>query len=225
VARILEVIVTCREEAREAEAGGADRLELVRDLALGGLTPEMGIVEEVLESVRIPVRVMVREQASMSAGPAEIKRLRNLAADLSRLPIDGVVLGFLHEGAVDMAVTRHIVEAANVPATFHRAFDQISNPERAITDLKTIPRIDRILTSGGSGTWPERREQLLRWREKARPEIELLVAAGLDAAVLAEMREREWSFEFHVGRAVRNPHQVSGAIDRQYVAALKNGHK
>jgi copper homeostasis protein len=224
VARILEVIVMSSEEAREAEAGGADRLELVRDLASGGLTPEIVVVQEVLESVKIPVRVMVRERASMSAGPAEqLQRLRGLAADLSRLPINGLVLGFIKEGAVNVEATRHILEAVNVPATFHRAFDEIADPERAITDLKTIPRIDRILTSGGPGTWPERREQLLRWREKSRPEIELLVAAGLKTAALAEMRHPDWAFEFHVGRAARNPRQVWGAVDRRYVAALKNG--
>ncbi len=226
MARILEVIVTSAEEAREAEAGGADRLELVRDLASGGLTPEIRVVQEVLESAKIPVRVMVRERASMSAGPAEqAHKLRILAASLSRLPIHGLVLGFIRGGVVDIAATRHILEAVNVPATFHRAFDEIADPERAITELKTIPQIDRVLTSGGSGTWPERRARLFQWNKKSRPEIELLVAAGLEAAALAELRRPDWEFEFHVGRAARNPHQIWGSVDRRYVAALKNGNR
>src|SRR6188474_594629 len=56
----LEVIATSLEDAVEAEAGGADRIELVRDLAAGGMTPPLDLVDAVLSRVRIPVRVMVR---------------------------------------------------------------------------------------------------------------------------------------------------------------------
>jgi len=226
VGRILEVIVTSAEEAREAEAGGADRLELVRDLASGGLTPPVGVVQEVLESVRIPVRVMIREEPSMLAGPpSDVRKLRSSAAELSRLGIDGVVLGFIIGGRVDLEATRYILEAVDVPATFHRAFDEISDAAQAIEDLKEVPRIDRILTSGGPGSWLERRARLLRWAEQSRPKIEILVAAGLCPDVLAELPRDTLEFEFHVGRAARNPHQVWGKVDSQYVASLKNGHR
>jgi len=70
MARFLEVIVTSIEDAVEAEAGGADRLELVRALEVGGLTPELDLIRTVLQTVKIPVRVMLRETPSMSAGTA-----------------------------------------------------------------------------------------------------------------------------------------------------------
>jgi copper homeostasis protein len=38
---LLEVIVLSVEDARAAEEGGADRLEVVRDIHLGGLTPPL----------------------------------------------------------------------------------------------------------------------------------------------------------------------------------------
>ncbi len=41
---LLEVIVTSVDEACAAEQGGADRLELVSDLASEGLTPSLSLV-------------------------------------------------------------------------------------------------------------------------------------------------------------------------------------
>ena len=52
--KLLEVIVTSVDEARAAEEGGADRLELLRDLDVEGLTPVLALVEDVLASVTIP---------------------------------------------------------------------------------------------------------------------------------------------------------------------------
>ena len=60
---MLEVIVTTLEEALLAEQGGAGRLELVANLAAGGLTPDLGLVQRVIAAVRIPVNVMIRPHA------------------------------------------------------------------------------------------------------------------------------------------------------------------
>jgi copper homeostasis protein len=54
---LLEVAVASLEDALAAEAGGADRLELNAALALGGLTPSLGMVREVKDAVRLPVLV------------------------------------------------------------------------------------------------------------------------------------------------------------------------
>jgi copper homeostasis protein len=94
--RKLEVIVTSAAEARVAAAAGADRLELVRDLNTGGLTPEWEVIREVIAAVGIPVRVMLRENASMAvADAAELKALQTKAAQIHALPINGLVMGWV----------------------------------------------------------------------------------------------------------------------------------
>ena len=133
--RILEVIVTSLNEAIEAELGGADRLELVCSLESGGLTPPLRLVREVVERVSIPVRVMLRENASMSiGGPAELNTLQCKARTLAELPIDGLVFGFLKDGALDLTATKELLaEAPRCQATFHRAFDHLRDPLRGVT--------------------------------------------------------------------------------------------
>src|SRR5947209_10081128 len=103
---LLEVIVTSVADAVEAEVGGADRLELVAALLLGGLTPPLELVREIVERVSIPVRVMVRESPSMTvANSGEVRRLRTAAAEISKLRISGLVTGFVKDGLLDIDTT------------------------------------------------------------------------------------------------------------------------
>lgn len=221
---ILEVIVTSGTDAIAAEAGGAGRLELARDIPSGGLTPDLVVVREVIEAVSIPVRVMLRNAASMHAGDeTELQILRACAGEISRLPVDGFVAGFIRDGEVDLDAMRYLLEPVpDIRVTFHRAFDELANPLPAIEHLKSIGQIDRILTDGGKGDWPLRKRRLIEWQRAAAPEITLLVAAGLEPSILEDLSCAPAPFEFHVGRAARKGHQISNPIDREQVASLKS---
>ncbi|HEY7307486.1 MAG TPA: copper homeostasis protein CutC [Bryobacteraceae bacterium] len=221
---ILEVIVTTVEEAREAEAGGADRLELVRALCSGGLTPDLCLVRDVVRTVSVPVRVMVRETASMTIRDgAEMEALRNQASEIARLPVDGLVAGFVRRGEIDEDAMRQLLEPVpRLGVTFHRAFDEVENPLRAIEQLKGIRQVDHILTAGGQGEWPHRKVRLREWQQAASPEIAIIVAAGLCPSILEDLNGEPQSFQFHVGRAARAGHSISSAVDRRQVASLKS---
>ena len=69
---VLEVIVESVADAREAARGGADRLEVVRALELGGLTPPLTLVREIAEAVSLPLRVMVRGNAGYATTPRNV---------------------------------------------------------------------------------------------------------------------------------------------------------
>jgi copper homeostasis protein len=223
MAKILEVIVTSEDEALEAEAGGADRLELVTRFELGGLTPDVSVVERVLRKVHIPVRVMLRETPTLQAGTeSDLKGLSRKAAELATLPIHGLVLGFVAERELDLASTQMVLAGApQLKATFHKAFEEAADPLRAIKQLKELPQVDRILTTGGAGSWAERRERLDQWQSAAGDQVRLLVGAGLCECVLAGLREDGRLMEAHVGRAARTPRTVDGKVRREQVAALK----
>jgi copper homeostasis protein len=221
--KVLEVIVTSLEDAVEAQAGGADRLEVVRELALGGLTPDLALVRRIVDTVRIPVRVMLRETASMSlANLGELDILCRKAAEINVLLVDGIVAGFVSDGQVDLATLRAIAKAApKMSITFHRAFDVLPDPLQAIRDLKTVPQVDRILTIGGSGSWPERQSRLHQWQHCAAPEIKLLAGAGLLEPVIRDLQMDPYIGEIHIGRAARIPQENTGKVSRVQVAQLK----
>jgi copper homeostasis protein len=220
----LEVIVTSADEAIAAQKGGADRLELVRDLTSGGLTPAWETARAVMESVSIPVRVMLRENASMLvANAAESVALREAAARLRDLPIDGLVLGWIDSAAdVDLASLGSVLnEAPMCKVTFHRAFEHLRDPFAGLKLLKGFPQVDKILTCGGTGSWPERKNRLKSWRVAAAPEIGILVGGGLSEMEVAELMADADFPEVHVGRAARTPAENDGAIDPAKIALLK----
>jgi copper homeostasis protein len=221
----LEVIVTSAAEALVAETGGADRLELVRALAAGGLTPDWETVRAVSKSVSLPVRVMLRENASMSvADAAELETLENAADRFQKLDIDGLVMGWI-TGAreVDVASLEAVLgKAPKCRITFHRAFEHLADPLAGLKVLKRFKQIDRILTCGGGGSWAERKSRLRGWSKAAAPEIGILVGGGLSEMEVAELMVDAEFPEVHVGRAARSPQENDGALDAGMIALLKS---
>ena len=99
---LLEVIACSRTDAIEAERGGAGRLEIVRELGKGGLTPAVDLVRRILDAVAIPVRVMIREADGFEAGDERaVARLAAQAREIAALGVDGIVVGFLRGGRID----------------------------------------------------------------------------------------------------------------------------
>lgn len=109
----IEVIVCSVADAVEAERGGADRLEVARAMDQSGLTPPMGMVREIQRAVRLPLRVMVRERDDFHCDrPAELDRLCDTASELDAIGVDGIVVGFERDGAVDVAPLERILRSA-----------------------------------------------------------------------------------------------------------------
>lgn len=215
---VLEVIVCSVEDALQAERGGATRLEIVRDLERGGLTPSLDLVREILGKVHIPTRVILRDNDGYSVG--DLGELCERARQIATLPVDGLVLGFLRDGRVDLDSVRAILNCApNMRATFHHAFEE-SPPFETISDLKALPQTDRILTWGGGGSWCERIRRLDEYRKQAQPEIEILAGGGLNLERVGLIREQTSVREFHIGRAARSPEDASGSVSEAKVRAF-----
>lgn len=212
---ILEVIALSVADAVAAEQGGARRLEVVRALDVGGLTPEVSLVRDILAAVSIPVRVMLGERPSYQTGDeAEIEKLCDSARAFAALGVDGLVVGFLRGKQLDLRTTERVLSRApGVKATFHRAFEDVEDPAAAIAELKSFGRCDRILTSGDAA-------KLQRFAELARPEITMLAGAGLTAPIIRTMIETTDIREFHVGRPARRGHDINQPVDADLVRGL-----
>jgi copper homeostasis protein len=222
--KVLEVIVTSREEAVQAELYGADRLELVRSLEEGGLTPQIDVVRAVVESVSIPVRVMVRESNSMSiADGEELLRLQETARNFSALPIDGLVLGFIAGAAIDTENLRKVLAAApHCRVTFHRAFEGVRSPRESLQVLKQFRQVDRILVRLQDDAGGVRISDLIQWQKLAAPEIEFVVGLGLERNNISRVREQAELSEVHAGRLLREPEAAWGRLSRRKFLELKS---
>jgi copper homeostasis protein len=237
---MIEIIACSVADAIAAERGGADRLEIVSHLEHGGLTPPLALVRDMQTAVRLPLRVMVREDEDFFVADAKkIERLCEVARSCADLSVDGLVLGFLtrrgSEVEIAHAVLEQVLDAASTTRiTFHRAFEVVTNPRAAIAELKKYEQIDCILTSHGARPaddtgawpppWPERFNGLAELADLAAPEIGILIGGGVTAGMIEslcrEPQNRQKLSQIHLGQAVRAGHSLSGAVQTELVQAL-----
>ena len=221
---VLEVIACSLADAIEAEQGGAKRLEIVRDLNRGGLTPSFDLVAEIKQRVEIPVRVMLRESDGFeTTDESEIERLCSAAERFASLEVDGFVLGFLKDGEVDLELTRRILaHAPHTRATFHHAFEAARDQPRALTAIKQLSQVDRVLSHGGLDNLDSRVQRLVQYAKLAAPELIILAGGGINDNAISQIIRNSNIREFHVGRAARSQFQVEGAVQASLVRDLAN---
>ncbi|MFJ5550048.1 copper homeostasis protein CutC [Streptomyces sp. NPDC093225] len=205
---VLEVIALNAEDAIAAQAGGADRLELVTDMAADGLTPPRETFAAIRAAVDVPLRVMLRAADGFSAGgPAGVDALVAQAAALRAEGAEEFVLGFLDpDGTPDLvAVEALVAELAGCRWTFHRAIDRAADRDALRKALAALPGLDTYLTAGAAGGVDEGLPVLVA--EAARHgepgyEPRLLVGGGLRLDHLPALREAGLD-AFHIGGAAR----------------------
>ena len=218
MAGLLEVLVLHEADARRAEEGGADRVELVGVLDEGGMSPEPRMVERVRTATTIQLRPMVRLRAGFGTDGGEFTRLRGLVAAYLDAGADGVVFGFLNGiGEVDREVCEALVEHGGWPWTFHRAVDSVLDPDKAWRSLLRLPRLDQVLTAGSPRGVEAGLDDLLRLANSD-PRIARLMMAG--GGLLPEhvpWLARAGVRAFHIGRPARPQGSFKAYVDAPLV--------
>ena len=220
---IFEVIALTAQDAQAAESGGADRLELVTDMAADGLTPSVDDFAKIREAVQIPLRVMLRIRDGFA--PGDLDELRARAAALRAEGADEFVFGFLDaDGAVDLAATRAVAEAVGgCRWTFHRAIDHSADRAALRTAVGDLPGLDTFLTSGAAAGVDAGRDVLAAELAAAgRPghRQRILIGGGLRAEHVPDLRAAGFD-GFHVGGAVRL-HGWDSPVDAAKVARWRD---
>jgi copper homeostasis protein len=163
VSGLLEVIARHAADAERAEAGGADRIELVGSMDFDGLSPEPRLVEQVRQATSLPIRVMLRLREGFGTDGGEVAHLKGLVAAYSSAGADGLVLGFLNAHTeIDVDVVTEVVADAGPGWTFHRAVDSCISTDRAWRELRRLPGLDQVLTAGSARGVSEGLDELVR---------------------------------------------------------------
>ncbi|MCL6550751.1 MAG: copper homeostasis protein CutC [Acidothermus cellulolyticus] len=147
---LLEVVALDVADAQAAVRGGADRLEVVRDMASEGLVPTVETFLAIRDAVDVPLRVMLRSTAGFAITERELDELCALAATLRRAGMEECVVGFLTPaGEVDLSAVQTVLEVAHPRAwTFHRAFDHAADAAAAWKTITALDGLDAVLTAG-----------------------------------------------------------------------------
>ena len=197
---LLEICCGSGEDAIEAAAAGADRVELCSGLFLGGLTPSLGSLLEVKQQTNIPVMAMCRpRQAGFCYSVTEFAVMERDADSLLEHGADGIVFGILREdGTVDIQRTRLLRQRVGArQAVFHRAFDVTPDPLRALEELADLG-ITRVLTSGQKNSAPEGAALIRELIERAHGRIEVLPGAGITVQNVRQLVQATGCTQVHL---------------------------
>lgn len=211
---LIEFIAVTVEDAKLIEKSGADRIELVSGLTEGGITPSYGLIEKVVNSVSIPVNVMVRPHGqSFCYSEDDIAIMKNDIRVIRDLGANGVVLGMLDgEGNVDFQQLEELLtDIGSMEVTFHRAIDSSNNIVQNAEKLNQYKEIKTILTSGGHGDWQTRLETLRKLKEICK-ETEILIGSGLSKDNIREVHNLVGTNCYHFGTAVRTDHSILKSV-------------
>ena len=178
---LIEACVDSYASVMAAARGGADRLELCANLAIGGTTPSLSLFRQVRRDCGVPVNVLIRprfgdflyDEAELEEMGEEIEAFRDLGAN-------GVVIGVLtREGALDEEAMGRLARRANgMDVTLHRAFDMTCDPFAA---LEAAVRLGcrTILTSGQERDAAAGRDLLRELQSRAAGRIDIMAGCGV----------------------------------------------
>ena len=219
---LLEVIALDATDAIAAERGGADRLELVSSISVGGLTPDVSTFEAVRDAVEIPIRVMLRTNSGFGISHRELDDLRHAADQLRSAGANEFVFGFIaRDRELDVVAMQAICEEIGPsPFTLHHAFDHLADARTTWDTLTSFPGLDWVLSGGEAGDLTHGIDRLCSRAGWQTDSLRWLAGGGLEAQhipVLARARIAG----LHSGRAARQQRSWDLPVDAQAVRRLR----
>ena len=197
---MLEICCANIASALNAQAAGADRIELCDNLWEGGTTPSFGMLKVLRQELKIQIFVLIRPRGGdFLYSDAEFKVMLQDIYLAKELGADGIVSGILKaDGTVDCDRTTALIEAASpLPFTFHRAFDCSRDLNEALEDI-IFCGAKRILTSGGKNSVAEGIEPLKELNKQAAGRIIILPGGGINSQNIQSIKEKTGCTEFHL---------------------------
>lgn len=203
---LFELCAPDLDAVAKAIAGGADRVELCRDLDTGGLTPDNSTILGAVEMARnagrpFDVMVLIRQRpGDFVYTEAEKQQMMQSIAEISKLGVNGLVIGSLNpDGSIDAEWTKQAtdaIHACGLSVTFHRAFDRVRDFSEALDTLQKIG-VDRILASGPGDCVETGMDTLAMLTRHAAGRLIILPGGGVRSSNITKLHEVTGATEFH----------------------------
>ncbi len=196
---LIEACVDSYASCMAAAKGGADRLELCANLAIGGTTPSAAVFKQVQRDCDVKINVLIRPrfgdflytEPEMEEMCEEIKMFRDLGAN-------GVVIGTLTpDGQLDLEKMRRLMDCAGgIDVTLHRAFDMTRDPYETLEAAVSLG-CKTILTSGQEKDVVAGKDTLKGVYAKAAGRIDIMAGCGVKKWNIQEIHDHTGIIVFH----------------------------
>jgi copper homeostasis protein len=188
---LLEICANSFQSAKNAQEAGAHRIELCQALSLGGITPSYGLLKKVKKELSIETYVLIRPRSGdFCYSDSEFEVMKRDIQICKELGFKGIVSGVLKtDRTLDVGRTKELVELAKpLLFTFHRAFDEVQNPELVLQQLIELG-VERILTSGQKPKAMDGINLLKELHKQADNKITIMPGSGINAENAKQFKE------------------------------------
>lgn len=170
----------------QALQAGVERIELCDNLDVGGITPSYGVIEEAAKYVaesKTTLAVMIRPRGgNFVYNSHELKIIETDTLKAVEAGAQNIVFGALTpDNEIDTDALETVsIAAQGLPITFHMAFDEVTDQEKAIDQLVEFG-VDKILTHGGPLDQPLNTDKLKSIIDYAKGKINIIIGGGVNA--------------------------------------------
>jgi copper homeostasis protein len=188
---LIEICTPTYQSAINAQKGGVHRIELCEDLSVGGITPSIDLIKQVVKELSIPANILIRPRGGdFVYSDTEFNQMLSDIEFCKSIGCNGIVSGVLKSNkTIDAERTKQLIEASKpMSFTFHKAFDEVPDPYKTLDSLIKLGT-DRILTSGQSNTDIDGLNTLMKLKNQAKGKLTILVGGGVRADNVLEFKK------------------------------------
>lgn len=178
----VEVCANGFKSAKVAQQADADRIELCRELSVGGLSPGPELIDKVMGEVDIPVHVLIRPRAGdFYYSDQEFEKMLGEVDYCRARGVSGIVCGLLTPDDDLDRVRMNIMlqRAGHLDFTFHRAIDVSSDPLSLLKGLVKLG-VDRVLSSGQNASAEGGISLLKKMKALFGDHLQIMPGGGID---------------------------------------------
>ncbi len=217
----LEIAVFNYQSALYAQSAGADRIELCIHPELGGISPGKEMIELVMQTITIPVNVMVRPRGgNFDYTSDEYEAMKREINYCKQQGVNGVVFGILTEDRqVDELRCKELVSLAHpLKCTFHRAFDECELPGRELEKIIACG-FSHVLSSGTKANAVEGAKILKQFIEQVSGRIVVMPGGGVRTSNLKILVNETSATEYH-SSALTNQTEIADTDEIENMKGL-----
>ena len=202
---LIEVAIDDVNGAVIAEKLGIERVEVCAELSVGGLTPSIGFIEEILaKTSTIELAFMVRPRSgNFTYSPEEVATMVRDIETICKIDFGSRPIGFVFgaltaDGHLDIPTLKQLIAAKSQGThNFHMAFDATENLEESLRELITLG-FSRVLTSGGDQNALAGAEPLKRLKSVAAGKIRIIAGGGVRPYNVRDILDASGAEEIHL---------------------------
>lgn len=206
---MLEIMGMNLTDCLKADIAGAGRMLLVSAASEGGLTPTPGLASLVSEQVITPVYCMLRTHSRSYHYELSDLEVMKRDAELLEPYCDGFYIGILNQdGLPDLETMETVLQNSSKKIVFNRAFDEVSDPAKALRLLNRWERCEGVLTSGGPGLVKDHYREI-QFVLKNRGQLHVTLTSGIDHDNLEEIARQYPDCSLQMDSALRKDNQYN----------------